>query len=97
MVILMLANDMVVQQQHVLSQIDTGLETPYTISSLEAVGYKQLHGRDANGYPLSLLPKSHFKYTAKRLFERYDMPFFKWQGRLPFEQFLPGHVVHNWS
>ncbi|MEO8155312.1 MAG: hypothetical protein ABI605_19770 [Rhizobacter sp.] len=96
MVVLRLANDIYVSQQPVMTQIDTGLPTESTLSTLRQLGYVNLPGKDSNGFPLAALSKARFQHVAQTLRDKSDYPFFKWKGSLPFAQHLPEHVKHNW-
>lgn len=92
---LLLADDMVIGSQRVMSQIDTGLQTPSALSTLHDLRYGDLLGRDSNGYPLPALPKARFKHAAKTLREKSEYRFFRLTGSPPFAQYLPDHVKNN--
>ena len=67
MIVLRLANDLCVGKEPVMSQIDSGLPTESTLSTLQQLGYGDLPGLDSNGFTLPALPKARFKQVAQAL------------------------------
>lgn len=94
--ILLLANDMWLNGIPVRSQIEKGPMPWTTLRKLRALGARPLMGRDVNNFLLPTIPKESFKSVAQKL-GGYDLRFFDWRGRLPFQRLLPDHVIRKWS